>query len=400
MIRGEIARRGAISFRRFMELALYHPAAGYYERAGERLGRAGDYYTSVSVGAVFGDLLAFQFAGWARAAGGEAWQILEAGAHDGRLAADVLGGLAQREPDALERLEYWILEPSPTRRGWQAERLGTWSTRVRWFATWDELPALGVAGVIFANELLDSLPVHRLGWDSAGQRWFEWGVGLVSDEFTWVRLPWSAESARAQCQAEREDERREPRHVATPREVRSQAALPPAPSPALGAVLPEGFTVEFNPAAVAWWRRAARSLRRGHLLTLDYGLIEAECFAPARARGTLRAYAGHRQTDRLLDRPGEQDLTAHLDFTALQAAGEAEGLRTLTLTSQGQFLTGLLGQTAALPGRFPVWTPTRVRQFHTLTHPDHLGRAFRVLLQEREGCQPSALAAPRRNDPA
>jgi len=184
----EIAARGLISFARFMELALYCPVYGYYEREQDTAGRAGDYYTSVSVGSLFGELLALQFAEWlqevlglhargqrsgAQGRGG----IVEAGAHDGGLARDVLRFLRERRPELFAPLEYWIVEPSERRRAWQERRLGEFGHKVRWVRQLSELTT-GVRGVVFSNELFDAMPAHRFGWDARQGRWFEWGVSL------------------------------------------------------------------------------------------------------------------------------------------------------------------------------------------------------------------------------
>src|SRR6266404_4080794 len=164
-----------------MELALYCPVYGYYEREGDTAGRSGDYYTSVSVGGVFGELLAFQFAEWlgesrvssVEGGGSRAeaqMQIVEAGAHDGRLAKDILLWLREYRPQLFRRLEYWIVEPSARRRGLQQANLLEFGHRVQWA---EDLRALaeiwgsaGLRGIVFSNELLDAMPVHRMGWDA------------------------------------------------------------------------------------------------------------------------------------------------------------------------------------------------------------------------------------------
>ena len=125
-------------------------------------------------------------------------------------------------------------------------------------------------------------------------------------------------------------------------------------------------------------------LARGKLLTIDYGYAANEMFSPARTHGTLRAYHRHRVTDDLLANPGGQDLTAHVNFAALQTAGEAAGLRTEQFCTQPQFLTRIL-QKASTENPLRQLDARQVRQFQTLTHPEHLGRSFRVLVQERPG---------------
>jgi len=148
-------------------------------------------------------------------------------------------------------------------------------------------------------------------------------------------------------------------------------------------VLPDGFTVELCPARTEWWRQAASALERGKLLTIDYGLEADEFFAPERKEGTLRAYCRHQLTRNVLADPGEQDITAHVNFTAVQAAGEAAGLKTDGFLTQAQFLTAIAAQIWNGGASFGEWGSERARQFQTLTHPEHLGRAFRVLVQSR-----------------
>jgi SAM-dependent MidA family methyltransferase len=355
LIEEEIRLHGPIPFARFMELALYAPGLGYYERQ-RQIGRGGDFFTSVSVGPLFGQLLACQFAEWLDAgcpSGGV--QLVEAGPHDGRLAADVLDWTRGHRPDLFARLEYWLLDSSPARRVWQEETLRPWLPKVKWAA---DIAALGegrVTGIIFSNEFLDALPVHRLAWDAALQLWQEWHVTVHAEALAWQRLnPCAAATAR----------------------------LPRVPDE-LAAVLPDQFTVEICPAAAAWWRAAASTLRRGKLLTIDYGLADGEWFRPERPQGTLRAFARHHASADLLGQPGEQDLTAHVNFPELREAGRAAGLRTEGLWRQSRFLTEIFARTRLAPGSFGPWDEKRTRQFQTLAHPEHLGGQFQVLLQAR-----------------
>lgn len=368
-----------------MELALYCPLCGYYEQEADKIGRRGDYFTSVSVGSLFGELLAFQFAAWLAALGAEnkahesgGFQIVEAGAHDGRLAKDILSWLRHHRPGTFDTLEYWILEPSPRREKWQRDMLREFSSKVCWFADFNAIAGAGrgaqdlphcstsappVNGIIFSNELLDALPVRRLSWDARAKAWFEWGVTLDGDRFVWTRLPATTASPES-LQGLMHD---------------AGLSLPSE----LAEVLPDGFVVEVCPAATAWWRQASSLLDRGKLMTLDYGLTADEFFLPQRRHGTLRAYRQHRVSDNPLANPGQQDLTAHVNFTALQAAGTAEGLRTDCFSSQAQFLVRIAEQTWRVPRAFGDWNAERLRQFKTLTHPELLGRPFRVLTQSR-----------------
>lgn len=386
-------------FARFMELALYCPVCGYYEKEKDTIGRRGDYYTSVSVGSAFGELLASQFAAWleefpvssarsgvsgfeGQAAGQRGGgdrrfplQIVEAGAHSGQLAKDILTWLRAQRPELYERLEYGIVEPSPRRREWQQRTLAEFTGKVLWFNQPSELagPAPGardvgntggVCGVIFANELLDALPVHRLGWDAHQQVWFEWGVTLQEGRFAWTRMPL-------------------PIAYAFPLGAGAQ------PVSDLGRGLPDGFTLDTRPAATAWWRAAAAALVWGRLVSIDYGLEAEEFFLPQRKEGTLRAYYRHRLCSDVLAHPGEQDLTAHVNFTALRAVGEAGGLKTEAFLTQGQFLTHIAARFWQDETSSNLWSPARTRQFRTLTHPELLGEKFRVLVQSR-GAPPAS----------
>ena len=382
IIRREAAERGVLTFARFMELALYCPVHGYYETKKDNPGWHGDFYTSVSVGELFGQLLAFQFAEWLEEIKTlnpqrSTFNLIEAGAHDGQLARDILSWLQLNRPELLDQIEYWIIEPSARRQEWQGETLRKFAPRVRWFAGFQKLVGRGSAysgvaatrlyaveppqlhGVIFSNELLDAMPVHRFGWDAAKKTWFEWGVTVDGEKFAWAKIQPSAFSLQ--------------------------------PS-ALESVLPDGYTIETCPAAESWWCEAANVLGHGKLLTIDYGFTADELFSPSRPRGTLRAYFRHHAGDDLLANVGEQDLTAHVNFPAIQAAGESVGLRTEMFSTQSQFLAQILEKASKdkSPGKLVSpksdtggWTPAQARQFQTLTHPEHLGRAFRVLVQSR-----------------
>ncbi len=357
IIREEMAHRGPISFARFMELALYCPNFGYYEQLGVSLGQNADYFTSVSVGSLFGELLAYQFAEWLGAVPVEQWQILEAGAHEGLLAGDILRWLQANRPDIASLLQYWILEPSIRRKQSQEKALGALAGSVRWFDSWNALPPSGVNGFIVSNELLDAMPAHRLSWDATRKIWFEWGVTVDGDDFVWTRME----------------------------EVQgtSFGGLGPELPLELLEVLPDEFVTEICPAAVDWWRHAAGVLKCGKLIAFDYGLTAEQFLTPERKEGTLRAYYRHHQSNDLLARVGKQDITAQVNFTAIQKAGESAGLKTEVLATQAQFLTGIVAQMTKNRQLLNQWTSTRVRQFQTLTHPEHMGNSFRVLVQAR-----------------
>jgi SAM-dependent MidA family methyltransferase len=350
LIRVEMDRAGgAVPFARFMELALYAPDLGYYENA--TVGRKGDFYTSVSVGPLFGELMALQGVSWLEEVERPVW--VEAGAHDGRFAADFLGWMRTKAPSLHARMRYRIVEPSVRRRAWQQQTLKEHGEIVEWSDSVEPF-----SGVLFGNELLDAFPVERFGWERTTGTWFRWGVQAVGSGFAWCRLP------------------------VGPIEGTPVDGLPAE----LLEVLPDGYTVECSPLAEQWWRNAATALQRGRMVTLDYGYEAAERFRPERTRGTLRGFRAHRFVDDVLADPGCVDLTAHVDFGRIAEIGERAGLATELLETQRRFLTGIMAQTlkAGAGVDFGEWTPSRVRQFQTLTHPQHLGHSFRVLVQKRE----------------
>jgi SAM-dependent MidA family methyltransferase len=244
-------------------------------------------------------------------------------------------------------LEYWIIEPSPPRQATQRAMLAR-CANVRWF---ENISAIsdGVHGLIFSNELLDAMPVHPFAWNAQQRRWEEMGVASDRESFVWTRL-------------------------------QNPTIAPPDLPAALLDVLPDGYVVELAPGSSQWWHNAAAALAQGKLMTIDYGGTLEEMLSPNRASGTLRAYAKHRVSNDVLANPGEQDITAHVNFFEIQRAGEGAGLKTKAFTTQSQFLTEVARE---LWMRRGAWPPNQVRQFQTLTHPEHLGRPFRVLIQAR-----------------
>lgn len=353
IIRAEIKQSGVISFARFMELALYCPDYGYYETENVTVGRHGDFFTSVSVGSLFGELLACRFASWLESISPGKIQIVEAAAHDGKLASDILCWLKKHRTAVFERVEYVILEPSLRRRGWQERTLAEFLGKVRWMGGQWPVISENYRGVIFANELLDAMPVHRMVWDAQKREWLEWGVVWNGCGFAWLRMESS---------------------VATKLEQLPDELL---------AVLPDGFTTEICPAAERWWSMAAQSLRVGRLMTLDYGFHNVAGLSPNHPDGTLRAYRSHKVRGNLLERPGEQDITAHVEFHSIQTAGERAGMKTELFASQSTFLTQIASEMMKNEAASEEWTPNRSRELQTLIHPEHLGRAFKVLVQSR-----------------
>ena len=331
-IHTEIAKKGPIPFSRFMERALYEPDLGYYETQRE-VGRSGDFYTSVSVGSLYGELLAFQFADWLSDIEGPV-KLVEVGAHDGRLARDVLAYLRDWRPELYERCELILWETSAKHRQWQEVVLVDYLEKIQWTPKLESFN-----GVFYCNELLDACPVERLIWE--GEAWWLSVVESDGQSFAWGK-------------------RRDP-----------DGGLSEGQSPEEGTI----FTV----GDYGVWQTVCKSLKRGRALVVDYGMSEQGFFGLRRENGTLRGYHQHRMIDDVLTSPGGVDITASVNFTEVELIADACGLEIAPLTRQSQYLVGLFERTLQRPELFPEWTPKRTRQFQTLVHPEHLGHSFKVL---------------------
>jgi SAM-dependent MidA family methyltransferase len=344
LIRAEIEALGPMTFARFMDLSLNHPTHGYYAQGAKVLGTEGDYFTASDVSRAFGGCLAAQIVEFdARLGHPDPLAVVEFGGGRGLLARDVLDALSTRWSDAARRVRYIVGEASSAMRA--AARRTAPEARVE---SPDRVGA-GHVGCAVAVELLDALPVHRVR-RRAG-RLTEIGVGLDGER----RL------------VERE--------VDPLPEVLSMAE-------AYGAAPGEGDVAEVCPAMAIEMGRIADCIERGFLVIVDYGHEAAELYHPSRSRGTLLAYHRHRTSERFLERVGRQDLTAHVNFTALDDAARRVGLTRLGRTTQDRFLIAQ-GILAPFEEREPErWRePARVRErlrVMQLIHPSGMGRAFHV----------------------
>jgi SAM-dependent MidA family methyltransferase len=342
LIRREIeARGGAVDFGRFMELALYAPGLGYYSGGRQQFGPSGDFVTAPELGDMFARCLARPCRQVLRDLAGA--DILEMGAGSGALAAGLLS--------ELERLgtlpaHYFILELSAALKAQQEEtirqRTPQLLTRVRWLTT---LPST-FRGVMLGNELLDAMPVERFRVTAQGVRQLQ--VTWEHDQFAW---------------------RERPAEATVCRRVESLQ-------------LPEGYTSEINLPAEAWVRSVAEVLQAGVVLLIDYGFPRPEFYHPQRQQGTLMCHYRHRTHDNPLILAGLQDITAHVDFSAIAEAGHDAGLSVLGYTSQAMFLLACgLADIAAAPDA-PADIRTQARRTHEinqLTSPAEMGELFKVM---------------------
>jgi len=325
-----IRQSGPMTVADFMDLALYAPGAGYYARAAQRSGRAGDFVTSVDVGPLYGELLAVRFADlWrstttpglisdAAACGnhsGSGFQLVEAGAGNGRLSRDILDAAARRDRPFYDAVSLGLVERSARAREAHAATLGPHAAKLALSAA--ELPS-PFTGILFANELLDAFPVHVVEMTDDGLR--EVYVDAEGPALT-TRL-------------------------GGPSSVRLQQYFD-----VLGIALHPGVRVEVNLAAIDWIRAAARRLESGFIVLIDYGREARALYEGPHATGTLTTF--HRQMADLPDamrpgapawlaEPGTRDLTTHVDFTTLRREAETAGLSCAVPVSQSRYLLDLV----------------------------------------------------------
>ncbi len=346
-LRNRIRSEGPLPFPEFMAAALYDPADGYYAKGSRQVGRAGDFFTSVSVGPLFGELLARRFAREWRGWGSPArWRIIEFGSHDGKLAADVLAGLLKIDPAAYAALGYVIPEPLPMLQQAQRETLGKFGERVVHAVDLLGLAEDPLPGIAFGNEVLDALPFHVVEWRDG--RWCDCRVALDDD----VNFQWQLGESIA-----------DPSVAADLTEI--------------GAAFPDGYRTEVRVNFQHFMEPALRCLSQGLLLWIDYGFGRSDYYHPQRTQGTLRTFSNHRAGDDPLANPGEIDITAHVDFTAVAEAGVALGCQPAPIRDQGGWLTDLARDWLLELEGNPQ--PSLLRQFQTLTHPGHLGLKFQVM---------------------
>ncbi len=342
-----------------MEFALYDRTFGYYARAAQRSGRAGDFFTSVDVGPLFGELLAAQLAEMATILQETAepathaennhpsarsavpvFDLVEAGAGNGRLSADILRALRDRHPELYPHVRLHLIEASAAARAAQQATLG--DVRDRLSSASGLLPE-SFEGVLVANELLDAFPVHQV--------------------------------------VMREDGLKETYVAAVRRTIEGPPSTPELESylDRLGVRLEPGWRAEINLRAVEWIRDAAQRLTRGFIILIDYGHEARELYSASHAHGTLTTFSGHRSdvapgAAPWLEQPGEQDITAHVDFTSVRDAAEAAGLTTIAFLDQTYFVLGLVEQ----------WTATALAQrsaaLKTLVMPGGLGSTHKVMI--------------------
>jgi SAM-dependent MidA family methyltransferase len=345
IIRDIIQREGPLSFRDFMEMALYHPNFGYYNSPRPRLGEGGDFYTSAYMTGLFGELLAHQFEEMWQALGRRPFTVVEYGAGTGLLCRDILSRLKDNG-GLYEKLNYFIIEKSGAMRERERRLL---PGKVEWKGSIREIGA--VTGCIFSNELVDNFSAHRV---------------VMEDELMEIYVGYDRDFIEL---------------------------LRPAPEmlkdylTRLGVKLPWGYRAEINLEATQWIQEVGEALQRGWVMTIDYGYTAATLYS--KRSGTLACYHRHRVHHCPYENIGEQDITTHVNFSALDHWGRQKGLEVGGFTNQAHFMQGL-GLTGRLRNREEngvVEADPRLLQ----TFLVDMGQQFKVLIQ-RKGVERVALS--------
>ena len=342
-------RARPLTFKEYMALALYHPQWGYYT-AQKAPGRNADFFTSVSVGSCFGELLAHYMHGiWQEAGSPETFTALEQGGHVGMLAADVISSIYANFPAFSKAIRFLAVERSA---------LAMTDPRLTEYSCWSlahdlqDIPQESV-DLFFANELIDAFPVHRVIWQGLEHGWAELHVSLQEDVLTFAEGQLSS-SILADRLTDIDVSNFEP-----------------------------GYITEINLEIAPWLASLSPRLKHNAImLVFDYGMPDSTYYLPSRREGTLQGYQNHQRSDNLLANPGKQDLTAHVDFTHLQVEAELAGLNSRRLEEQSRFLTRLAhNPLKAMEDRLQGTAPDKkslswIRQFQQLTS---MGPNFKVM---------------------
>lgn len=295
----KIQQDGPISFHDYMEMALYYPGLGYYTSPQEKFGKEGDYYTSPIISSMYGEMLGKQLEEMWNLLGKGAFTIVEYGAGTGALAGDILIYLKKNE-ELYTNLQYIIIEKSESLRKVQ-QHLPV--EKVRWINNIKEIN--GFSGCVLSNEVLDNFAVHSVVMQDELMEVFV----NYEDEFREILKPASPEL----------------KHYLSDQNI----------------TLPQNYRTEINLEAITWIKDIAESMQKGFVITVDYGYPAAEYYSEKRKLGTLACYYKHTVTEEYYKNIGKQDITAHVNFTALVIFGKRYGLQFSGFCNQNYFLRSL-----------------------------------------------------------
>lgn len=347
-IKERITREGPITFEAFMDMALYHPALGYYTSEATEIGKGGDFYTSPHLNRAFGMMLGKQVEEFSEFMGRPPeFSIIEMGGGRGHLAKDILDSL--KDTEIYRNLRYLLIELNPRLAEKQKELLSAHASKVEWAGSLSGIK--GLKGVLLSNELLDSFPVHLIEIeDEPGEVY----VSFEGGRFVEIKGPLSTPLLG--------DYIRE-----------HSIALPPEG---------EIYKTEINLRMRDWLMEVSSALEEGFVLTVDYGYPAWEYYSEERPQGTLLCYRGHQTGEDPYEEVGNTDITAHVNFSALKKWGQEAGLRALGFCRQGPYLVSLgideaieeLRKQGGLP-------PLFLEQVKGLIMPGTMGDTHKVMVQ-------------------
>lgn len=340
-----IREKGPLTFEHFMEMALYDPQFGYYTSDKPRIGQEGDFFTSSHLHPAFGAMVGRQIEEmWMLMGRPDSFTIVEPGPGEGRICFDMLNYFKDRE--FFSALSYLLIERSAGMKKRQEALLAEFSEKLRWRPSLEDAGKL--TGCVFSNELIDAFPVHRVIMEND---MLEIYVTFDCGEFRDLTGPLST-PALSEYFSEK------------------------------GLSFDKGYRTEVNLRAKEWLHSVNKILEKGFILTIDYGYSARDYFSDERDRGTLMCYYRHRLGENPLEHIGEQDITAHVNFSDLRRWGEEIGLKTTGFTSQGSFLVSLgiheeIGKISPARGDYAVETARMKRLFL----PDGMGESHMVMVQ-------------------
>ena len=345
-----------ITFARYMDLVLYHQEYGYYNSGIASIGNKGDFFTSSSLGRDFGELLAIQIRQmWQNLGFPNPFYVVEMGAGNGELALDILNFLLDSDCSLLQALKYIIIEQSPALKLKQQKLLESVDLDLSW-KTWSEIYPDSIVGCFLSNELIDAFPVHLVTKNNGQIE--EVFLSIEENKLSETIYPFSTQSIARYFELVDID-LQQPQYA-------------------------DGYRTEVHLQALEWLQTLASKLKRGYVLTIDYGYEADKYYRPSRQLGTLQCYYQHRRHDNPYVNVGYQDITAHVDFTALKRKGKQYDLQTIGFTQQGLFLMALgLGDrlNELSSGKYDLSQIFQRRDaLHQLIDPTGLG-GFGVLIQ-------------------
>ncbi|MGJ8657439.1 MAG: class I SAM-dependent methyltransferase [Akkermansiaceae bacterium] len=345
-----IRDNGDISFFEYMHHALYHPQWGYYTRGAQNVGKAGDFFTSVSVGSCFGTILAHRIHQlWQENNSPQTYHLIEMGANNGQLALDILNTIQQTFPPLYTNLHYHIIEHLDTIQKTQAQTLTDHKEKISLHTSPSQISEKN--GIILSNELIDAFPVHLLQLEN--NTWNQQNITITNDKLTFTLSQKLTPNIGLE---------------------NFTKTLPPVTT------LPDHYQTEYRPGLDTHIAETSQMLENFNTITIDYGHTTSSYYAASRSTGTLRCYHQHQADEAPLLLPGLKDITAHVDFSQLAKTYLQHHQHLTHFSSQSHYLTThaknwlLSIEENLTPENFKL-----IRQFQTLTHPTTMGHQFHIL---------------------